>query len=188
MRIPNPFKSNFVRIAENTVKYYMELNEKYADRFEEESSSLATAGVLDAQNYIFADKPQIDIETLIGLAKDSVSGVNEIAKNVRAYAFGSTMSQFKKRKINAVDVITAVDSKDPLTDFICSLEVLLLEVDTSFSKMDIILACAVKYDSIKKAIEKTKEKYKGEKAFALATATFMDSPEFKAFREQPAIK
>ena len=99
--MPNPFKSNFVRIAENTAKYYLELNGKYADRFEDESSMLATAGVLDAQNYIFTDKPQIDIETLIGLAKDSVSGVNEIAKNIRTYAFGSTMNQFKKRKISA---------------------------------------------------------------------------------------
>ena len=188
MKIPNPFKSNFMRIAENTVKYYMELNEKYADRFEDESSMLATAGVLDAQNYIFNDKPQINIETLIGLAKDSVSGVNEIAKNVRAYAFGITMNQFKKREISTVDMLTAVDSPDSLIDFIVSLEVELFEVDTSLSKRDIMLACAVKYDSIKKAMGKTKEKYTGEKTFALATATLMDSPECKVFREQLAIK
>lgn len=45
-------ESNFVLIAVNTTKYYLELTRVYSNRFKNEVSLLATAGLLDAQNYI----------------------------------------------------------------------------------------------------------------------------------------
>lgn len=49
-------ESNFTLIAENTTKYYLELRKNYKDRFNDEVSLLATAGILDAQFYIFGDQ------------------------------------------------------------------------------------------------------------------------------------
>ena len=51
----NPFKSNFVRIAENTTKYYLELTRNYSNRFDDKVALLTTAGVLvKANNGIFS--------------------------------------------------------------------------------------------------------------------------------------
>ena len=45
-------ENNYVLIAVNTTKYYLELARGYHDRFKSEASLLATSGVLDAQYYI----------------------------------------------------------------------------------------------------------------------------------------
>lgn len=51
-----PVTDNFTLIATNTTKYYLELTRDYSDRFSDEASLLATAGVLDAQNYVFVER------------------------------------------------------------------------------------------------------------------------------------
>jgi hypothetical protein len=45
-------ENNFILIAVNTTKYYLELARGYRDRFRTEVALLATTGVLDAQYYI----------------------------------------------------------------------------------------------------------------------------------------
>ena len=45
-------ENNFILIAVNTTKYYLELVRNHSDRFKNEASLLATSGVLDAQYYI----------------------------------------------------------------------------------------------------------------------------------------
>jgi len=49
-------ENNFILIATNTTKYYLELTRNYSDRFSDEASLLATAGLLDAQNYVFIEQ------------------------------------------------------------------------------------------------------------------------------------
>jgi len=49
-------ENNFVLIATNTTKYYLELTRHCSNRFSDEVSLLATAGLLDAKNYIFIEQ------------------------------------------------------------------------------------------------------------------------------------
>jgi len=191
----NPFKSNYVRIAENTVKYYMELKQKHEDRFGDEASILATAGVLDAQNYIFSRNPQISIETLMDLAKESVSKENGIANAVRDQLNSRIISKFKRKKINSVDFLTGnykdrplYDFINPLSDFIISLEFLLFKADTTYSNSAISFAIGSKLDSIIKSIAQVQRAYKTDKIFALATYNFMNLPQSRVFRQQLGIK
>ncbi|MBU4293915.1 MAG: zinc ribbon domain-containing protein [Actinobacteria bacterium] len=65
-------ESNFTLIAENTTKYYLELTKNYKNRFNNEVFLLATAGILDAQFYIFMDKT-INPAEIIDIAKKAVS-------------------------------------------------------------------------------------------------------------------
>jgi len=65
-------ESNSTLIAENTTKYYLELTKNYKNRFNNEVFLLATAGILDAQFYIFMDKT-INPAEIIDIAKKAVS-------------------------------------------------------------------------------------------------------------------
>lgn len=58
---------NFQVIARMTTFYYKYLNENFKERFKDNASILATAGVLDAQHYVFVDK-RIKIEQIVELA------------------------------------------------------------------------------------------------------------------------
>ncbi len=69
-------KSNFTFIAENTTKYYLELTKNYKNRFNDETSLLATAGILDALVYIFMDQT-INPQEIIDIAQKSVSSKEE---------------------------------------------------------------------------------------------------------------
>jgi len=64
-------ENNFVLIATNTTKYYLELTRNYSYRFHDEASLLATAGLLDAQNYVFIDEPQISPSEILDMAQKS---------------------------------------------------------------------------------------------------------------------
>jgi hypothetical protein len=65
-------ESNFTLIAENTTKYYLELTKNYKNRINNEVFLLATAGILDAQFYIFMEKT-INPAEIIDIAKKAVS-------------------------------------------------------------------------------------------------------------------
>lgn len=69
-------ESNFTLIAENTTKYYLELTKNYKNRFKDEASLLATAGILDALVYIFIDQT-INPQEIIDIAQKSVSSKEE---------------------------------------------------------------------------------------------------------------
>lgn len=63
-------EDNFAMIAANTTKYYLELERNYKHRFGSETSLIATAGVLDAQNYIFVEET-IDLSSILNIAKEA---------------------------------------------------------------------------------------------------------------------
>jgi len=69
-------ESNCTFIAENTTKYYLELARNYGGRFNDESSLLATAGILDAQFYIFKQKIINPLE-ILSIAKKSLGAGKE---------------------------------------------------------------------------------------------------------------
>jgi len=69
-------ESNFTLIAENTTKYYLELTKSCKNRFKDEAFLLATAGILDAQFYIFIDQT-INPQEIIDIAQKSVSSNEE---------------------------------------------------------------------------------------------------------------
>jgi hypothetical protein len=69
----NPFKSNFVRIAEWATKFYLELQGQYGNRFKGATSLLATAGVLTAQDYVLPTNAKISVSEIISLANDAIS-------------------------------------------------------------------------------------------------------------------
>lgn len=63
---------NFTIIARKTTMYYLELTRNYKKRFKDEVYLLATAGVLDAQVYVFINK-NIAISEIIELAEDAIA-------------------------------------------------------------------------------------------------------------------
>ncbi len=180
------FKSNFARIAENTTKYYLELKTNYGSRFSDEICLLATAGVLDAQNYIFIEH-SIEIDSIIDMARKAVSQKEQELTNYRGLKVQETLSSYKA--FTKLFTESNELEQDPLFNFIFSLEVALFAVDNPrFSSSDIELACFKKATTISNAIRKTKEKYRGEAQFGLVVTTFMESPEFRQVRKQLGIK
>jgi len=176
------FKSNFTRIAENTTKYYLELKNNYGNRFSDETSLLTTAGVLDAQNYIFRKKQQISIEQIMDMAEKAASGKQGILLNRLLSKIGL------REKLELGAYIQSLFSTEPLAYFIFTLEVEMFKVDTPFlGESDITMACLRKLGNIKKAIEKTKGKYRGKDLLAKATAKFMESHEFQPIRKELGI-
>ena len=172
----------------------MELKTNYVDKFNDEALLIGTAGILDAQNYIFTTTPQIDITTLIELAKESVSKENGIANMIRNQANELILSKFKRENRNAVDILAGnykhkplYDFVNPLSDFIISLEFLIFKADTAYSNSDISFSIGSKLDSIIKSIAQVQRAYKTDKIFALATYNFMNLPQFKELREQIGI-
>jgi len=61
---------NFTFIAANTTKYYLELTRNYSNRFNDEASLMATAGLLDAQTYVFIERT-INLSTILDMAKEA---------------------------------------------------------------------------------------------------------------------
>ena len=187
MGLRDLFKSNFARIAENTTKYYLELKTNYSNKFSDEIFLLATAGVLDAQNYIF-EEHSIEIDTIIDMARKAVSQEQENRLSV----FRRLMMQ--ERLSSKRDILKHFGdfelAHDPLFDFIFSLEVALFTIDKPFfsSPSDVQLSCFKKANTISNVIRRTKEKYGGEALFTLVVAKFMESPQFEPIRKQLGIK
>jgi len=191
MGLRDLFKSNFVRIAENTTKYYLELTRNYGNRFDDEVALLTTVGALDAQTYVFVEG-SIDLDTISYIAKQAVS---KEELELTSYQKMASYAELKKLKAKSlVDKIISSGEKDELYEdtlfnFIFSLEVEIFTVDSPrFSRSAIEIACYDKDNTIFKAIRKAKERYKREVPFAVATANLMDSPKFETIRKQLGIK
>lgn len=193
------FKSNFTRIAENTTKYYLELRNKYHDRFRDEASLLAAAGILDAQIYVFVEH-SIELETILHMAKLAVSPEQaplELSP-YRSLAIEEILGKFhtKWQKGDPGDALLEYSKgedellkKEPLFDFVFSLEAEIFKVDCPrFTRSEIALACYQKRNTITKAIQDVKRKYTSEARFALQTASLMVSPRHQSIREQLGIK
>ena len=151
-------KDNFILIAENTTKYYIELNNNYADRFINRSSLLAAAGVLDAQNYLFTDDSEIDISSICESTKNIVQDAK--LNEEQALISFKTWLEIQLFKVDNPgipypDIVEAVDSK---------------------------------MDNIVKVIRDTKEQYEEEPLFSEATTTFMEAHQLKEIREKLGTK
>ena len=192
MRLLGLFKSNFTRIAENTTKYYIELTRNYSNRFDDEVTLLTTAGVLDAQTYVFVER-SIDLDTISYIAKQAVLKEEFAPTSYQKMASQAFLKRFCAKSLIDKIVSSSAEKdeleKDTLFNFIFSLEVEIFTVDSpEFSRSAIELACYEKADTILKAIRRMMNKYNGERLFTIATVNLMDSPKFEAIRKQLGIK
>ena len=192
MGISQLFKSNYTRIAENTTKYYLELTRKYGDRFLDEISLIATAGVLDAQVYVFAEG-SIKVDDILSIARGVLSKGKMSEESLDFYYYGLMAWEEWRKGKTSKDLILGKDNidleDDPLFGFIFSLEVELFKVDTPHSPSSLIAsACYSKANTIFKAIKNTKAKYTSEMLFSKATTNFMESHELQPIKIQLGIK
>lgn len=153
------FESNYTRIAKKTSKYYFELKRSYADRFDNEVSILATAGVLDAQWYVFGNQT-ISISDLLQFAKISFKKPLDI----------------KSRKNIA------------LISFIVELEITIFSIDTRLNTFEIRDAVMSKLNKIEKSVLKTQKENNGDKKIESDVHKFMIRDEFKSYRQALGIK
>ena len=68
-RIINRIGERFTSVAENITKYYLELKRNYYNRFNDEATMLASAGLVEAQSYI---EQKISLAQILDIAKKSV--------------------------------------------------------------------------------------------------------------------
>ena len=194
-----PFKSNFTLIAENTTKYYLELQSRYENRFTDNTSLLATTGVLDAQNYIFTSLPTITIEMLLILARESTTDDESHTPIREQILFEKNMQQYHDGKISSANFLSGHTTEnssterdevtDALFDFVFGLEIFIFHADSpNLAPSMIIETCNSKYKTIEKAIAQTINKHKvGTGIYAKATTNFMESPKFQAIRQTLGI-
>lgn len=178
-----PFKTNFSLIAENTTKYYTELKGRYKERFADDASLLAAAGVLDAQNYIFSSPPQIDITDIIELARECTTKDENHTPIGKDVPF--TMAEFQR----FMDSFGPPKCTPEVFAFVFGLELLLFKADNNkFSEYDIHQACLSKHKTIEKAITRTLKKYTvGKGVFAETTTTFMQDVSLEPLRNSLGI-
>lgn len=191
-----PFKTNFSLIAENTTKLYMELKGRYKERFPDDASLLATAGVLDTRNYnILSLSPQIDITDIIELARRCTAKDGDYIPIRESIQYSDNIQRYRDHKSSAADLLSFEYSKGPhectdeVFDFVFGLELLIFNADNNkFSPFAIEEACRRKYKTIEKAIAGTINKYNvGKGIFARATTTFMEDVSLQAVRNSLGI-
>jgi len=177
-----PFKTNFSLIAENTTKFYMELTTRYKERFPDDAALLATAGILDARNYVFSSSPQIDISDIIELARKCTAKGEDYMPIRKFIQYSDNIKRYSDHKSSVADLLSfeysngLPECKDEVFDFVFGLELLIFKADNNrFSPFAIEEACSRKYKTIEKAITVTMKKYGvGKGIFARATTKFMD--------------
>jgi len=190
-----PLKINFSLIAENTTKYYMELKGLYKERFADDASLLAAAGVLDAQNYIFPSPPKIDITDVMELARKCTAKDEDYIPMRKLIQYSDNTRRYRDHKSSIADLLSFEYSEGPpectdeVFDFVFGLELLLFEVDNKrFSPQAIEEACRSKYKTIEKAITQTMKKYKvGQGILARATTAFMENSSLEPLRNRLGI-
>ena len=190
-----PLKTNFSLIAENTTKYYMELKGRYKERFADDASLLAAAGVLDAQNDIFPSPPKIDITDVMELARKCTAKDEDYIPMRKLIQYSDNTRRYRDHKSSSGDLLSFEYSEGPpectdeVFDFVFGLELLLFEVDNKrFSPQAIEEACRSKYKTIEKAITQTMKKYKvGQGILARATTAFMENSSLEPLRNRLGI-
>jgi hypothetical protein len=190
-----PLKTNFSLIAENTTKYYMELKGRYKERFADDASLLAAAGVLDAQNYIFPSPPKIDITDVMELARKCTAKDEDYIPMRKLIQYSDNTRRYRDHKSSIADLLSfeysggSSECTDEVFDFVFGLELFLFEVDNKrFSPQAIEEACRSKYKTIEKAITQTMKKYKvGQGILARATTAFMENSSLEPLRNRLGI-
>lgn len=190
-----PFKTNFSLIAENTTRFYMELKGRYKEKFPDHASLLATAGVLDARNYVFASPPQIDITDVIELAQKCTAKDEGYVPMRKFIQYSTHFQGYREHKSSYVERLSFEYSEGPpectdeVFDFVFGLELLIFNADCNeFSPSRIEEACRRKYKTIEKAITQTMKKYKvGQGILARATTAFMENSSLEPLRNSLGI-
>jgi len=108
-----PLKTNFSLIAENTTKYYMELKGLYKERFADDASLLAAAGVLDAQNYIFPSPPKIDITDVMELARKCTAKDEDYIPMRKLIQYSDNTRRYRDHKSSIADLLSFEYSEGP---------------------------------------------------------------------------
>jgi len=173
----------------------MELKSRYKERFIDDASLLAAAGILDAQNYIFPSPPQIDIIDVIELARKCTAKDEDYIPMRKLIQYSENTQRYRDRKSSIADLLSfeypngPPECTDEVFDFVFGLEVLLFKVDNKkFSPHAIEEACRSKYKTIEKAITATMKKYNvGKGISARATTTFMEDVSLEAVRNRLGI-
>ena len=153
---------------------------------------MATAGVLDAQAYIFVEG-SIKVDAMLSIARGVLSEGEMSEESLDFYYYRLMAWEEWRKGKTSKDLILGKDNTeledDPLFGFIFSLEVELFKVDTPHSPpSEIASACYSKANTIFKAIKKTKAKYTSEILFSKATTNFMESHELEPIRVQLGIR
>ena len=189
-----PFKTNFSLIAENTTRFYMELTTRYKERFPDDASLLATAGILDARNYVFSSPPQIEITDIIELERKCTAKGEDYIPIRKSIQYSDNIQRYRDHKSSVADLLSFEYSNglpectDEVFDFVFSLELLIFKADSKFSPFDIEEACRTKHKTIEKAITGTMKKYHiGKGVFALATTTFMEDISQESLRDRLGV-
>ena len=68
----NPFRKNYVRIAEFVTKFYLELQRGYSNQFKDEIYLLATAGVQTALDWVLPPKATLSVSDVVKIADEAV--------------------------------------------------------------------------------------------------------------------
>ena len=142
--------------------------------------------------YVFVEN-SLKVDTILSIARGVLSKEKMNEESLDFYYYRLMAWEEWQKGKTSKDLMLGKDNTeledDPLFGFIFSLEVELFKVDTPHSPPSLIAsACYSKANTIFKAINRMKKRYKGEKLFTLATANLMDSPKFEAIREQLGIK
>lgn len=189
-----PFKTNFSVIAENTTKFYMELKGRYKEKFPDHASLLATSGVLDARNYVFASPPQIDIIDVIELARKCTAKDEDYMPTRKLIQYSAHLQRYREHKSSVANLFCEYskgppECTDEVFDFVFGLELLIFNADCNeFSPSAIEEACRRKYKTIEKAISRTMKKYNvGKGMLAQTTTAFMEDSSMESVRKSLGI-
>lgn len=182
MPFPMPWKDNYAIIAENTTKFYLELQRNYASRFPDETGLLSAAGICDAAVYVFAEKT-ISVDDIVEVAA-AVAAKRSV---VQLQRMENKLQRLSAGKMTPGDLLLDKHS-NPLTDFIAGLELKLFAVESPrLRESDIVGAVVSKYETIAKVVAKTTEKYKSEPQFASNVKALMEAPEHAGLRSRLRI-
>ena len=182
MPFPTPWKDNYAIVAENTTKFYVELQRNYADRFPDETSLLAAAGVCDAAAYVFGERT-VSADDIVEIAE----AVIDKRSAVQLQRMEDKLQRIGAGKMPPGDLLLDKHSS-PLTDFVAGLEVKLFAVESPrLSESDIVGAVVSKYETIAKVVAKTTDKYTSESQFASNVKALMESPDYAGLRARLGI-
>jgi len=154
-------RDSYTMEAAKTTKYYLELTRNYYDRFKDEASLIAAAGLLDAK----------------------VASPNFLEGQ---HYIGKIISQAKIINIAKESVLA---KEEALVDFIINLEIELFNglYASEFDISEIRESCYEKRRDIACVVQKVKREYVGESDFASDTSNFMESHKLRDFRETLGI-
>ncbi len=141
--------NNYIIVARNISKYYLELVSNYKDRFRDELTLLLTAGILDAQHYIFIEK-SIDISEIHEMAGNSLDSTFPLVKFI--IALGIIMFKIDSPEFTIGEVIDAWGSQREQVEKEVNDILKLYERDSLISEATKVFMESPKFKSLRKQI------------------------------------